>query len=216
MARGRRCIPLTFSPDLMTTPLGRHQARRSLNSHQPHRLLLPSHSSTRASPRKRLTLHDSPPAPCSPSPDKAPHSPLAKRLCLAPPSSSVVTAAHGLSQPQLVSLLSKLLGNHPELQQEVVVLSSCLILLIPKVASLLPLPDLAALEDHLNYLKRNIYKALPSTRLESKTDSLAYNRVSVHLVAFKRAVSEGLRGLVESRHWLSTIDFTMMAWTHVR
>ena len=33
-------------------------------------------------------------------------------------------------------------------------------------------------EERLNYLKKNIYKALPNTRLESKTDSLAYNRYS--------------------------------------
>ena len=31
-------------------------------------------------------------------------------------------------------------------------------------------------EEKLNFLKKNIYKSLPNTRLESKTDSLAYNR----------------------------------------
>ena len=32
------------------------------------------------------------------------------------------------------------------------------------------------LEEKLNFLKKNVYKALPNTRLESKTDSMAYNR----------------------------------------
>ena len=47
---------------------------------------------------------------------------------------------------------------------------------------MLPAPDLAPMEERLLYLKRNISRSLPNTRLESKTDSLAYNRVSGHLV----------------------------------
>lgn len=49
---------------------------------------------------------------------------------------------------------------------------------------MLPAPDLAPMEERLLYLKRNISRSLPNTRLESKTDSLAYNRVSGHLVSF--------------------------------
>lgn len=200
LARGRRRIPLTYSPDLCTsTPLARHQARARLGT----RLLLPNNH-PRTSPRKRLTLSDSPPgAPCSPSPDKThlQHSPLAKRLCLGH-AAELVTAARGLTQQQLVTLLSSLLERHPELA--------------PEVLTTLPLPDLTAMEESLNYHKRNIYKALPSTRLESKTDSMAYNRVSVHLVTFKKAVSDGLRMLLESQHWLSAIDFTVLAWAHVK
>ena len=59
--------------------------------------------------------------------------------------------------------------------------------LVTEVHTMIPAPDLAPLEEKLHYLKRNIYKALPSTRLESKTDSMAYNRVSLHLTTFKRA-----------------------------
>lgn len=110
--------------------------------------------------------------------------------------------ARGLAQPQLVALLSTLLDHHPALAQE--------------VAAIMPLPDLATVEENLNYLKRNIYKALPSTRLESKTDSMAYNRVSVHLVAFKKALLEQLKVLLDSHHWLSTIDFVVMAWNMVK
>ena len=48
---------------------------------------------------------------------------------------------------------------------------------------MLPTPDLGPMEERLLYLKRNISRSLPNTRLESKTDSLAYNRVSGHLVS---------------------------------
>ena len=65
------------------------------------------------------------------------------------------------------------------------------------------------LEETLNYLKKNIYKALPSTRLESKTDSMAYNRVSVHLVAFKKGLVDGLRTLLDSHHWIPAIDYVV-------
>ena len=71
-------------------------------------------------------------------------------------------------------------------------------------------------EENLIYLKRNIFKALPSSRLEIKTDSLAYNRVSVHLVAFKKNVCEGMKTMLESQQWLSAIDYTVMAWGYVK
>ena len=51
---------------------------------------------------------------------------------------------------------------------------------------MLPAPDLAPMEERLLYLKRNISRSLPNTRLESKTDSLAYNRVSGHLVSQRK------------------------------
>ena len=73
----------------------------------------------------------------------------------------------------------------------------------------MPSPDLGSMEESLNYLKKNIYKALPSTRLESKIDSMAYNRVSVHLVAFKKALVEGLRTLLDSHHWIPAIDYVV-------
>ena len=45
----------------------------------------------------------------------------------------------------------------------------------------------------------NIYKALPSTRLESTTDSLAFNRVSTHLATFKKAVMDQLKAMLEGK-----------------
>jgi len=219
-ARGRRQIPLTFSPDINHTPLRQQIQRAKLSAlaqsptrTQTSRLMLPA-SQTRCSPRKRLTLSDSPPSSgsiahisnlYSPSPDKLKRSPLAKKLRMDPSGSAAVkpeVAIKGLSHSQLTDLIGSLLIFRPELRDE--------------VASLLPTPDLTHHEETLNYLKRNIYKALPSSRLETKTDSLAYNRVSVHLLAFKKCVSEGMKTMLESQQWLSAIDYTVMAWGYVK
>merc|ERR1711884_790035 len=174
------------------------------------RLMLPQ-SHTRTSPRKRLTLSDSPPSSGSsclstvftPSPDKLKISPLSKKVKVDPTlqSTSPETAIKGLSHCQLIDLVTGLLDRHPELVEE--------------VHSMIPAPDLAPLEERLHYLKRNIYKALPSTRLESKTDSMAYSRVSLHLTTFKRAVVESVKTLLDGHQWLAVIDFTVMAWAYV-
>lgn len=50
---------------------------------------------------------------------------------------------------------------------------------------MIPKPDLRPLENHLTYLKRNISKALPVSRLCSKTDAIAYHRAATHLANFK-------------------------------
>jgi len=219
-ARGRRQIPLTFSPDVNHTPLRQQIQRAKLSAlaqsptrTQTSRLMLPA-SQTRCSPRKRLTLNDSPPSSgsmgtissfYSPSPDKIKRSPLAKKLRLDLDDKAAVkpeVAVRGLSHTQLTDVIGSLLIYHPELREE--------------VASILPTPDLTHHEENLNYLKRNIFKALPSSRLETKTDSLAYNRVSVHLLAFKKSISEGMKTMIESQQWLSAIDYTVMAWGYVK
>jgi len=208
-ARGRRQVPLTFSPDINHTPLRQQMQRAKLAAlSQNSRLILP-HSTTRTSPRKRLTLSDSPPpSSClphtyTPSPDsKLKISPLTKKVRIDPSSVNPEAAVRGLSHAQLVSLLGGLLQQHPELVEE--------------VHTMLPPPDLGPLEEKLNYLKRNIYKALPSTRLESKTDSMAYNRVNVHLATFKKAVVDSVKPLVEGQQWLAVVDYTVMAWQFVQ
>merc|ERR1712079_592004 len=92
--------------------------------------------------------------------------------------------------------MGSILQRHPELVEE--------------VHEMLPTPDLAPLEEKLNYLKRNIYKALPNTRLESKTDSMAYNRVSIHLTTFKKAVLDSIKNLLDGQQWLAVIDYTVL------
>ena len=139
------------------------------------------------------------------SPEKAGKtSPLTKKLKLDPTISgtSPEVAMKGLNQVQLTNLLSSLLDRHPDLREE--------------VRQLMPTPDLAPLEERLNYLKRNIYKALPSTRLESKTDSMAFNRVSTHLATFKRTVVEQLKPLLEGEQWVGVLDYSVLAWGYVK
>jgi len=211
-ARGRRQVPLTFSPDINHTPL-RQQMQRAkiaaMSQSSGSRLLLPN-SSVRTSPRKRLTLSDTPPPnTClgqvyTPSPDKLKMSPLTKRVRIDPLLQGVnpETAIKGLSHAQLISLMGSILQRHPELVDE--------------VHTMLPAPDLSPMEEKLNYLKRNIYKALPSTRLESKTDSMAYNRVSIHLTTFKKAVVDSVKSLLDGQQWLAIIDYTVMAWAYVQ
>ena len=160
-ARGRRALPLTFSPDVHTTPLSQRMLRHpgmgnggytkgisqlarggggvgcygSTNTgwqtppNSVTRLLLP----TRTSPRKRLTLTDSPPGSTlpsastpSPSPEKHCHSssimfsstrksPVIKRFKIMQPSGTSpedidpITKLRGLSQDQLTSLLTELI-----------------------------------------------------------------------------------------------------------
>jgi len=291
-ARGRRSLPLTFSPDVHTTPLRHRQpinqqgsnlgaqqgsgtnggplvANRARSTrlgwqtppNSVSRLLLP----TRTSPRKRLTLTDSPPTSNTPS-TSSPNStsspsvgaggagdskskrasPISKRyrantaaaataqqLFLQEQqltdslnnatsnagsspdttgtssvlSSSTIqpdpaTLLKGLSRDQMVTLLTGLMEKRPEVKED--------------IRNLMPEPDLAAMEDHLNYLKRNIFKSLPNSRLESKSDSMAYNRVSTHLAAFKKAVVDQGKRLVEAQSWVSVLDHAVMAWTYVR
>jgi len=213
-ARGRRQVPLTFSPDINNTPLRQQMQRAKLAAMSQHggsRLLLP-HSTTRTSPRKRLTLSDTPPSSTTscinqvftPSPDKHKISPINKKVKIDPLLQNInpETAIKGLSHTQLISLVSSILQSHPEI--------------VGEVHEMLPLPDLAPLEEKLNYLKRNIYKALPNTRLESKTDSLAYNRVSIHLTTFKKAVLDNMKQLMDGHQWLAVIDYTVMAWSYVQ
>jgi len=211
-ARGRRQVPLTFSPDINHTPLRQQMQRAKLaamSQSSGSRLLLPN-SNVRTSPRKRLTLSDTPPpTSCisqvyTPSPDKLKMSPLTKRVRIDPALHNInpETAIKGLSHSQLISLMGSILQRHPELVEE--------------VHTMLPSPDLTPMEEKLNYLKRNIYKALPNTRLESKTDSMAYNRVSIHLTTFKKAVVDSVKSLLEGQQWLAIIDYTVMAWAYVQ
>ena len=211
-ARGRRQVPLTFSPDINNTPLRQQMQRAKLAAMSQNggsRLMLPS-THTRTSPRKRLTLNDTPPSSScvnqvfTPSPDKLKISPLNKKVRIDPLLHNInpETAIKGLSHSQLINLVSSILQSHPEIVNE--------------VHEMLPAPDLAPLEEKLNYLKRNIYKALPNTRLESKTDSMAYNRVSIHLTTFKKAVLDSIKNLLEGQQWLAVIDYTVLAWSYVQ
>lgn len=186
------------------------------------RLLLPK----RTSPRKRLTLSDSPPsssANMSLASDSFQMTPLAEQKLKKSPNSkkskleefavatlesdhgyeqlSTSTILKGLSRHQLENVLTDLLQKQPHLEAE--------------VRECLPKPDLIPMEEKLNYLKRNIFRALPNNRLESKTDAMAYSRVSVHLLAFKKEVSDQGKRLIEASAWPSLVDHSIMAWNFV-
>jgi len=225
-ARGRRALPLTFSPDVHSTPprgIGgnpRSMSKLARPNTGIARLLLP----TRTSPRKRLTLSDSPPTNSSssvvtntPSPDPkniGKRSPNNKKSRLVleefstgnsgdrtPTALSTPTVLKGLSRKQLMDVLKDLLDKRPELEED--------------VRQSLPKPDLSVFEERLNYLKRNISRALPNTRLESKTDSMAYSRVAVHLLAFKKELSDQGKRLIEANAWSSVVNHGIMAWNYV-
>lgn len=221
-ARGRRSLPLTFSPDVHATPPRGMNNQRSISKLARSnggmaRLLLP----TRTSPRKRLTLSDSPPSAmassilnATPSPDhRLKRSPGSKKSRIdefavatlgedqGHSELSTPTLLKGLSRSQLLDLVSKLMDDRPEIEAE--------------LRQIIPKPDLMHMEEKLNNLKRNIFKALPNTRLESKTDSMAYSRVAQHLVAFKKEVVDQGKLLTEASAWPSLVDHSIMAWNFV-
>jgi hypothetical protein len=148
-----------------------------------------------------------PPHSATPSPDAVKWSPVTKKCHLDPESSSnesvdPATALKALNKAQLLTLLTELMQAKPEI--------------VPEVEKRIPEPDLSHMEERLRHLKRNISRSLPSTRLESKTDSMAYNRVCSHLVAFKKAVVDQGKNLTEACSWKAVIDHVMMSWAYVK
>ena len=74
------------------------------------------------------------------------------------------------------------------------------IFLLQDLKDIIPKPDLRPLENHLTYLKRNISKALPVSRLCSKTDAIAYHRAATHLANFKvNKCYENVKELFDNR-----------------
>jgi len=202
-ARGKRQIPLIYSPDI--TPLRQQMQRNKLaavQQSQNSRLSLPN---IRISPRKRLNLTDTPPSPQMYviPPEIAGISPLAKKLRLEEERGVDPTiAVRGLAHSQLVNLITDIIKMNPKIRDDVV--------------NLLPEPDLISMEEALNSSKKNIFKSLPNTRLESKTDSMAYNRVATHLSAFRKVVSEGVKRLQSGEQWTALLDYTIIAWGYVQ
>lgn len=56
---------------------------------------------------------------------------------------------------------------------------------LQKIRSQFPMADLKPHEDYIYYLRRNIQKDLPKSRLVSVTDSTAYTRVATHILTLK-------------------------------
>ncbi|CAH1737575.1 hypothetical protein AGLY_003242 [Aphis glycines] len=199
--RGRRKIPVTFSPDI--------DAIKQNNQETPTKSgcsnFIKSSIVLRSTPRKRLLLND--PLELS-SPDKYKiGSPSCKKLRTdaaveLPEDNCLLSALKSLSPDQLIGIIGQIVIDHPNIEKE--------------IRSHFPVADLKPLEERIYYLRRNIYKALPSSRLISKTDPTAYNRVSTHILAFKKCVVDQGRRLVESNQWPIVMDYVFMAWKHVR
>jgi len=114
---------------------------------------------------------------------------------------SPLKLAKGLSKHQLVALLGSLTASDPSL-------SSSLNKLLPK-------PDLTGLINKLTYLRHNIYKTMPVTRLSVDADSLAHNRVYIHLEAFTKSLLDDLLMLVDAGQWVSVLEYVILSWNIV-
>ncbi|KAJ9579751.1 hypothetical protein L9F63_004588 [Diploptera punctata] len=200
--RGRRRMPVTWSPDIdQTKQNGAGSRDRTPVKSSP----MKSSIVLRSTPRKRLLLND--PKELFPSVDKnrKVSSPNSKKSRIEKPticSGPLQASLKGLSQDQLIEIIQQIVDKHPEISTE--------------IQESMPAPDLRPLEDQLNYLKKNIFKSLPNSRLTSKTDSPAYSRAATHVLAFKKCVIEQGRQLVDSQHWDSVIQYVFLAWAYVR
>ncbi|RZF40665.1 hypothetical protein LSTR_LSTR012766 [Laodelphax striatellus] len=207
--RGRRRIPVTWSPDIDhrkregsqkdTTPVKLNPAAAAASPNSKSTIVL------RSTPRKRLLLSE-PMDISSPEKRRLQGSPNAKKSRLERPplvfDGPLDVALKGLSSDQLIKVIQQIVKTHPELEKE--------------VKESLPAPDMRPLEDQLNYLKKNIFKSLPTSRLTSKTDSPAYNRAATHVAAFKKCIMEQARTLADSQQWPSVLEYVTMAWGYVR
>ncbi|KAK3914132.1 ERI1 exoribonuclease 2 [Frankliniella fusca] len=207
--RGRRSVPATWSPDIDAKKDGQNRRDCTPVKGPCPNSPLKNAVVRRSTPRKRLMLCD--PKEMLSSPDKTKTrtgtSPNAKktrveRTGLRSYSGPLKDALKGLSQEQLIDVIKNLVDKHPALENE--------------MKESLPAPDLKPLEEQLNYLKKNIFKSLPNSRLTSKTDSPAYNRAATHVTAFKKCVLEQGRTLLDSQHWDAVIEYVVLAWSYVR
>lgn len=220
---GRKRYPVTWSPDIETKRNSTfYSAVRTPPKNPPSRHSPPKLGVTlRSTPRKRLLLGDTDRIPLTPekidfsnistpqkfklnSPIKT--TPPIKRSRLEQSfeacSGPLDSALKGLSPTQLIHMIKKITNSHPEIEEE--------------IRQDMPVPDLAPLEEKLNYLKSNIFKSLPTSRITSKTDSHAYSRASTHLAAFKKCLIEQGKVLMESQHWESLLQYVFLGWSYAK
>ncbi|XP_042219907.1 uncharacterized protein LOC121864809 isoform X2 [Homarus americanus] len=216
--RGRRSLPLEWSPIPIESPIKRTEKTPIKRSPGKGMIVL------RSSPRKRLQLNDTPPRDLLDHRRMMQMSPIMKKcrsLTVSPVQSPPEVAIKGLSQNQLVDVLNHVLTQHPELKgrrvedhQEMEGWSAGHTR--DEISDILPQPDLKQMEEKLNQQKKCIFKALPVSRLASKTDSPAYNKAGPHLINFKKTINEQCGQLVEAEQWVSLVDYTLLAWSYVR
>ena len=220
---GRKRLPVTWSPDIDLKRSTFQSTVRTPPKNTPGRNSPPKLGVTlRSTPRKRLLLGDVERIPLTPekidfsdisTPQKfkintpIKGTPPIKRARLDKTFDGEYTgpldsALKGLSPTQLIHMIKRITNKHPEVEKE--------------IRQDMPMPDLTPLEEKLSYLKSNIFKSLPTSRLTSKTDSPAYSRVSTHLAAFKKCLIDQGKVLVESQHWESVLKYVFLAWSYVK
>ncbi|XP_064087604.1 uncharacterized protein LOC135202251 isoform X1 [Macrobrachium nipponense] len=197
--RGRRSLPLEWSPIPIESPI-KHSEKTPIKRSPGKGMIV-----LRSSPRKRLQLTDTPPSDLKEGRRMIMQmSPILKkcRSWTVSPHSPPEVAIKGLSQKQLVDVLSHVLNRHPELKDE--------------ISGILPQPDIRQMEEKLNHMKKTIFKSLPVSRLVSKTDSPAFNKAAPHLLNFKKTLIEQCTQLAEAEQWTSLVDYCLLAWSYVR
>ncbi|XP_046967955.1 uncharacterized protein LOC124535692 [Vanessa cardui] len=221
--RGRKRLPVTWSPDIDLKRSAFQSTVRTPPKNTPGRNSPPRLGVTlRSTPRKRLLLGDVERVPLTPekidfseisTPQKFK---ITSPLKFTPPikrsrlehtfdgefKGPLDTALKGLSPTQLIHMIKRITHKHPDIEQD--------------IRKEMPTPDLTPLEEKLSYLKSNIFKSLPTSRLTSKTDSPAYSRVATHLAAFKKCLIEQGKVLVDSQHWETVMKYVFLAWSYVR
>jgi len=115
---------------------------------------------------------------------------------------SPLKLARGLSKDQLLDLFEKLSVEHP--------------IVAARLEELLPKPDLTGLLKKMVYLRLNIYKAFPVSRLWDRRSSYVYQRVASHLAAFKKQLVEDLSMLLGSCQWDSVLEYVCQVWQIVK
>lgn len=196
---------MTLIPDSFLTPspeeqiirqrsrlFNRTQSTPSLKKEDERQATPAKENSLSSLSRKRLLL----------SPEASPVKTPGKRARLLRKGSEVPLSQElgGYSQKQLVGVIDRLVAMHPHLEDE--------------VRLRLPSPDIKPLEDNLSFLRKNIFRAFPTTRWSSSRDVHCYKRVKVHLLTFKKACLEQGKALLSAGCWEAVIRYTAMAWRY--
>lgn len=166
--RGRKKFPANVSwspikkPSPLKTPTKKISSHHlSLLSPTPEKKLNKSSPMIlRSTPKKRLLLE----MPASPQTPTKRSRYEERSLNAGNRAIGLNTLLSGLSNNQLINIISDITRNSPELEDH--------------IRRNLPLPDLSPMEDELARLKKYFTKSSPRSRLLSKTDGNAFSRAA--------------------------------------
>jgi len=113
------------------------------------------------------------------------------------PAEDPLVAAKALSREQLLRLVSDLTLDDPGRR---------------RLGSLMPRPDITSRLTGLTYHMQNIHRALPVTRLARSTETHLSSRTKVHWAVFRKVLCDDLGELVESGDGETVIEYVMAAW----